>query len=1119
MGATLIDRYRGGDGRKVDESRRVAAAGAVVVGGRVRAPAPPAVVSIAEPGAASTVGRAAEVALVVRWLVLAAEGTPRIGIVHGPAGVGKSHLLRIAANEAQARGFRALRASGFDGNPPLLPVLTALAPLIDDARRGRRHDLTAEEIDSLDHLARSPPRDLTGTTQPRAGDPSTYLTVTRLLIGATAARPVFLAIDDADALDDASATLLAHVASAAVDRSEDLPVPLVTVFATRGGGQPTVSRALDRLRDEPGCAELRLQNLDEVGLNELLTSLGPATPARPLLQEIRFRTGGNPLHARLLWAHLVETGTAVVRDGHVIPHEPGAATAGHLGLEDVIDVRLEALSSTCRDVLQVASVLGPIGDIATVAEAAGRTPAAVEAAFVEAREAGVCDADEARYRFGHPLLATALSRSLTSTQRRHLHVAFSSVLARAASPSPLDVASHLQAARDLAPVDDRRRWGVAAAEKAAELGAWGDAVAAYDLALRDGGHEGFDDERLLGVYVGAVTASAADHDLASCERFARPALALAQRLGNLERWCDTVVELAHARVRVVRAGGNAELAEVVEFVERAGDGVPHLRARASAMLAEAHFAAFDFERGLAQARHALALAESAGDDRVLSEVLFAQALQHQGRFELDESDRCFADSIAHGERADAMSTAWALARLPSARWLRGDLVGAEAAALDAEAAASLRSDWAELSLIAAWRAAIAVAAGRFADAVDLAGRALALHRRCDYAFTPVVAQPARAIARAVLGDVAGAHRDLEEWRSVRPSRWIDQLDLLVDALGGERLDQPATPVSSSGDRWDDEPLDLRRASRLCATLEVCAAAAGTAPVEQYRVPLEDLHRRGVRFVPGSLSLVSRLCATAAALAGDAAGATEWWRRARGDAGAARAAGEAARCDLDEGLFLVSRLGGRDVADRLLTDACSAFDRLGMLPFLRRAEAALGAAGVPNDRQRARRVILFTDLVESTSLNAAEGDEVFLQLMRVHDRFVRSSLRRHDGVEFKHTGDGLAAWFRSPRQAVRCALNLQDELTSALHANSRAEVRLRCGLAAGAPIDNNGDIFGLTVATAARICAQAGPGMVLVSDDIAQMVDDKAIRFDARGHVQLKGLPAPTKLLSAHPATY
>ena len=51
-------------------------------------------------------------------------------------------------------GFRVLRASAFEGTPPLLPVLTALAPLIEDARRGRRPDLTAGEVDALDLLFR-----------------------------------------------------------------------------------------------------------------------------------------------------------------------------------------------------------------------------------------------------------------------------------------------------------------------------------------------------------------------------------------------------------------------------------------------------------------------------------------------------------------------------------------------------------------------------------------------------------------------------------------------------------------------------------------------------------------------------------------------------------------------------------------------------------------------------------------------------------------------------------------------------------------------------------------------------------------------------------------------------
>ena len=99
--------------------------------------------------------RTTEVAVMDRWLDLASDGTPRIGIVGGGPGVGKSRLLRALADRAQRRGFRVLRASGYYETPPLLPVLTAMAPLIDQARQGRRTDLTDEDIEALNILSQS----------------------------------------------------------------------------------------------------------------------------------------------------------------------------------------------------------------------------------------------------------------------------------------------------------------------------------------------------------------------------------------------------------------------------------------------------------------------------------------------------------------------------------------------------------------------------------------------------------------------------------------------------------------------------------------------------------------------------------------------------------------------------------------------------------------------------------------------------------------------------------------------------------------------------------------------------------------------------------------------------
>jgi class 3 adenylate cyclase len=649
-----------------------------------------------------------------------------------------------------------------------------------------------------------------------------------------------------------------------------------------------------------------------------------------------------------------------------------------------------------------------------------------------------------------------------------------------------------------------------------ELGAWGDAVASFALALDDGLDQGFPPEERVDLFAKAARAGAADHDLQSCERYGLAAVALATELGDLEAWCDAVSELGHARVRVAQGGAPEPVAELEQFIAAAGERVPKLRARVLGLMAEVCFAAFDFDKGLAYTRRARQLAEAEGDDDVIAFVLFAQGLQHQGRLELDESDQCFAESVAHGDAIDSFVSGWARARLPSAHWLRGELHEAETAASEAEKHAAARMDWAELSLISAWRANAAGAAGRFGEAEMLAERALALQRRSDYAFTQIVANPPLAIARAMRGNVEGAHRGLDEWREQRKTRWIDQLDTLVDALAGNLAAVRSALEKRPWRVLADEAIDLRRASALFAQVEVGVMAGAPELVTPARGSLETLHERGVRFAPGSLSLLSRLCSAAAAMDGDGEAAQSWLETARHDGRGAGATAELARCDLDEAILLM-RGDGVDTptVDRLLTSASATFDRLGMLPFLRRAEQILGtSASAPS--ARARKVILFTDLVGSTSLNVTAGDDAYVQLLRAHDRVVRDALRRYDGVEFKHTGDGVAAWFTSARQAVACALDLQDTLAGALHAESGVAVRVRCGLAAGDPIESSGDLFGLAVSTASRICELAESGMVLVSEDIPSMAAGGGFRFSDRGAVELRGIPGVSHVLSAQP---
>ena len=81
-------------------------------------------------------------------------------------------------------------------------------------------------------------------------------------------------------------------------------------------------------------------------------------------------------------------------------------------------------------------------------------------------------------------------------------------------------------------------------------------------------------------------------------------------------------------------------------------------------------------------------------------------------------------------------------------------------------------------------------------------------------------------------------------------------------------------------------------------------------------------------------------------------------------------------------------------------------------------------------EAAFRTILFTDIVDSTSLTQRLGDAGAMAIVRAHDEIVRGALERHRGSEVKHTGDGLMAAFPSVVSAIECAVEIQRRIADA-----------------------------------------------------------------------------------------
>ena len=173
-------------------------------------------------------------------------------------------------------------------------------------------------------------------------------------------------------------------------------------------------------------------------------------------------------------------------------------------------------------------------------------------------------------------------------------------------------------------------------------------------------------------------------------------------------------------------------------------------------------------------------------------------------------------------------------------------------------------------------------------------------------------------------------------------------------------------------------------------------------------------------------------------------------------------------------------------------------------------AVLMPGGAADERDPGIRTILFTDIVDSTALTQIMGDEAAMDLLDLHNTVVRNALGDLGGREVKHTGDGIMASFVSAAAAVKCAAQIQRELSKHEQEQPKRAIRVRIGAAAGEPVEHHDDLFGATVQLAARLCAHASPEQILVSNAIAELCLGKGFSFQDVGDVVLKGFDRPVR---------
>jgi class 3 adenylate cyclase len=203
------------------------------------------------------------------------------------------------------------------------------------------------------------------------------------------------------------------------------------------------------------------------------------------------------------------------------------------------------------------------------------------------------------------------------------------------------------------------------------------------------------------------------------------------------------------------------------------------------------------------------------------------------------------------------------------------------------------------------------------------------------------------------------------------------------------------------------------------------------------------------------------------------------------------------------------LGDEDSADLELEAARAEFERLGARPDAVATEREIRAVA---DRRsgpvQTRKTFMFTDIVGSTVLAEALGNESWERLLRWHDDVLRGVVARSGGAVVNSMGDGFFVAFDTAGQGLECARSIQRALADHRDDNGFA-LSVRIGLHTAEANRRGDDYSGMGVHVASRVAALAGGGEILATADTLAEAGD-AGASDAR-EATVRGVTAPVSI--------
>ena len=870
-------------------------------------------------------GRQPELAVLRGWWEEARAGAARFVVCSGEAGIGKSRIAEELAAEAERAGaiVRWARATADPPTPPYWLWRTLVGAT----------GVPPGERDSSDVVP----------TQPGRFDPATdrlvlFEGVTAALVAEARATGMLVVVDDVQWADPSSLQLLVHLVRHL--RGARLLLLATERTPAEAGYEAWLPMAAQLLQ-EPRAERLALRGIDAGATARLLLESG-GTLGTGQEEALHSLTGGNPFFVKQLGAA-----------GYDASQRKLPASVLQL-----VGHRVGTLSSDTQQFLRAAAVIGDPFSLAVTAAVVDRPVMACLPAVDEALDAGYLAQGGAagELRFSHGLIRSALQGTLSLTEKVTLHrraaEAVEATHAGDCTGRSGDLARHWAVVAVTGEWEPAVRWSVRAAEEAADAQGYEDAVGWYRTALDVGGAN-LDEASRIHILTGLARTRWKAGELDGAREAVAEAIDLAVRAGHPVGAGEALL--------VLEAIGDQRwdrdlAARAEEVLSPLGEDHAGLRARLLARRAEAAMYAREYAEADEYSGEALALAATSGDAVAEVAALRARQLARTAPEHHDERVELSRRMIAAGQMLrDPATELWGRLWKIDTHWERAELadIGAELS----------RVEWCADRVggpVARWhalvpRAALAQAAARFDEALDVAGRAFAL-------MAPIHPMSAFGAYRSLLSVVAhhvGAGRVPPLSESLQPpppaegrSGRASIYELLGPAFDLVELGRPEDAAAfyvrlGPPSSWAPEPYFLLPAYA-CGAM-VAAALQRTDHLEELATLLGRYRGRQVVVPAGAGSFLGpvelhlgRIAATLGrheAAVADLTFAAAETRRS----GALGLAVEA-DCLLASVLAENETGAGRRGATELALEARAQAERLGMHPWARRAASIAGEAG-------------------------------------------------------------------------------------------------------------------------------------------------------------------------------